>query len=120
MILLSSYQDRKLLKWNGFYLSEHTRQLAVSKAKKVHIWPAKIAMDKRRIDQILYEAQLKDRWIAIQKEEVDEEGRYFPDIIGKIQGYDELGIYLANQKVDYDEIRNVAFTTVPKWSELEE
>ncbi|MBO0448474.1 hypothetical protein JZO76_02895 [Enterococcus sp. MJM12] len=115
-----SYQDRKLLKWNGFYLSEHTRQMAETKAAQAFLWPAKPIMDKEAIAQVLYEARLKERSIALQKEEVDAEGHYFPDIVGKIQGYDELGIYIANQKIDYDEIRSVTFTTVAKWSALEE
>ena len=31
---LHPYQDRKKLKWNGFYLSEHTSQLAQEKRQK--------------------------------------------------------------------------------------
>ena len=114
-----SYQDRKLLKWNGFFLSEHTKQLSEEKTEANFIVPEKELMTSDEIDRTLYEARLKDRSIAIQKEEVDAEGHYFPDIVGKIQGYDELGIYIANQKVDYDEIRNVEFIEVAKWSALE-
>lgn len=113
------YEDRKLLKWNGFYLSEHTAQMDAKKAAKAYSWPAKPTLSPTEIDRILYEARLKDKNIAIQKEEVNEEGHYLPDITGKIQGYDTLGIYIANQKIDYDEIRNVEFITVKKWSSLE-
>lgn len=114
------YQDRKLLKWKGFYLSEHTRQMNAKKAEKAYVWPAKIAMDYDEIERILYEARLKGYNIAIQKEEVNEEGQYSPDIVGKIQGYDSRGIYVDNQKIDYDEIRHVACINIAKWSALEE
>ncbi|MFD1900181.1 hypothetical protein GQR36_09285 [Enterococcus termitis] len=33
------------------------------------------------------------------KEELDSEGNYSEDIIGCIQGHDELGIYIADQKL---------------------
>ncbi|MGX7162280.1 hypothetical protein [Enterococcus massiliensis] len=115
---LHEYHDRKKLKWQGFYLSEHTNQLAQEKKERSFIWPAKEVMTKNEIDHVLYEARLKGRMIAIQKEEINEEGLYSADIIGKIQGYDELGIYLADQKIDYDEIRHVAFHQQKKWSDL--
>ncbi|OJG30521.1 hypothetical protein RV00_GL001976 [Enterococcus devriesei] len=35
-----------------------------------------------------------------------------------IRGYDELGIYIGDQKVHYDEIRNVEVYNWKKWSEL--
>lgn len=118
MSMLHEYNDRKKLKWNGFYLSEHTRQLADQAVNEAFVQAAKPSLTMEEIDRILYEAILRDRSIAIQKEEVDEEGHYPPDIVGKIQGHDELGIYINGEKIHYDEIRNVEFHTFQKWSEL--
>ena len=116
---LHPYQDRKKLKWNGFYLSEHTSQLALEKKERALTWPAKPMMTTEEIGALLREAQIKDRVITLQKEEVDPEGGYSPDIIGKIRGYDELGIYIAEEKIHYDEIRHVAFHALHKWSDLD-
>lgn len=118
MSMLHEYNDRKKLKWNGFYLSEHTRQLADQATEEAYTQPAKPLLTMEEIDRILYEAKLRDRSVAVQKEEVNEEGHYPPDIIGKIQGYDELGIYIGGEKIHYDEIRNVEFQAFRKWSEL--
>jgi hypothetical protein len=99
------YQDRKMKKWAGFYLSEHTAMIAkesqkqLPKKKRQLSWP--------EIDRILAQAFQENLSIAIQKEELDYEGNYSEDIIGIIQGHDELGIYVANQKIGYDEIRHV-------------
>lgn len=113
------YQDRGILKWDsGFFLSDHTAALRKEKSDREVVWPAKEVMVKEEIDRILYEAKLKNKSVAIQKEEVDEEGLYSPDVVGKIQGFDELGIFVGDQKVDYDEIRNVEFHQVKKWSAL--
>lgn len=114
------YEDRKLLKWKGFFLSEHTKQMSEVKKEKNFVVPAKELMTSDEIDRTLYEARLKDKSVAIQKEEMNEEGQYQRDIVGKVQGYDELGIYIDDQKIDYDEIRNVEFVSVAKWSALEE
>lgn len=115
---LHVYHDRKKLKWQGFMLSEHNAMMAKDEKERKFIWPAKELMTKEEIDRVLYEAKIKNKSVAIQKEEVDEEGLYSPDVIGKIQGFDELGIYVNGQKVDYDEIRNVEFHEQKKWSAL--
>ena len=46
------------------------------------------------------------------------EGKYLDDVVGMIKGYDELGIYIDDQKVDYDEIRHVELYDWHKRSEL--
>ncbi|MDT2580450.1 hypothetical protein P7D71_21980, partial [Enterococcus raffinosus] len=59
------------------------------------------------IQHVLEHARLKRRPVAIQLEQLDMEGKYLDDVVGMIKGYDELGIYIDDQKVDYDEIRHV-------------
>ncbi len=115
---LHPYHDRKKLKWNGFYLSEHTRQLAAEKEERRHTWPAKPLMTTEEIGQLLTESLIKGRSIALQREEMDAQGQYPPDAVGKIEGYDELGIYVAGEKIHYDEIRSVEFHDDKKWSDL--
>lgn len=99
------YQDRKMKKWAGFYLSEHT---AIIEQEKKRCPPEKkVQMSWFEIDQVLAQAFQKQVEIIIQKEELNGEGNYGADIVGMIQGHDELGIYVDGQKVGYDEIRHV-------------
>ena len=60
---------------------------------------------------ILHEAIQTHREVAIQIEAIDCNGSYQEDIIGFIKNSDLLGIYIKNQKVHYDEIRNIQFYT---------
>jgi len=111
------YQDRGVIKYNGFYLSDHTERLDKEKeSKKVN--PRKMQMDSDEIGIILTEAARSNLEVAIQKEERDLNGNYPDDISGKINGYDELGIFVSNQKVNYDEIRNIEIISFKKWSSL--
>ena len=50
----------------------------------------------------------------------DLNGNYYPDIIGKIKGFDELGIYIEETKIGYDEIRNVCLYSHIKWQSSKE
>lgn len=101
------YQDRKMKKWAGFYLSEHTA--IIEQEKKRQPAEKKVQMRWVEIDEVLAQAFQNQLEVMIQKEELDSEGNYGADIVGKIQGYDGLGIYVDGYKIDYDEIRHVQF-----------
>lgn len=60
---------------------------------------------------MLHEAIQTNRKVAIQIEAVDGDGFYQEDIIGSIKKSDSLGVYIKNQNVHYDEIRNIEFYT---------
>lgn len=121
MGMIQPYEDRKKLKWQGFFLSEHTTEIDTEALRQFHC-PPKQALTPEEINQCLLEAMKKNYTVAIQREEVDPEGHYPPDIIGKISGYDSLGIYLSGEtteKVHYDEIRHAAFFEEKKWFDVE-
>lgn len=99
------YQDRKMKKWAGFYLSEHTAM--IEQEQKKQPVKKKAQMTWSEIDEVLAQAFQTQIEVTIQKEELDCEGNYGADIHGMIQGHDELGIYVDGQKIGYDEIRHV-------------
>lgn len=115
----SIYHDRGMIKYQGFYLSDHTALLKKLYANEAKNNLKKEQMSMEDIDRVLFTARQSNKPIAIQLELLDQEGQYFDDVIGFIQGHDSLGIYIADQKVNYDEIRNVEITELKKWNELE-
>lgn len=113
------YQDRGMLKYMGFYLSDHTAMLKKLYKDEAKNNSQKPQMSLEDIDRVLFTARQSNVPIAIQLEQVDLEGRYSDDVIGFILGHDSLGVYVGDQKVNYDEIRNVELTTIKKWNQLE-
>ena len=77
--------------------------LALSKQTNVQ----KSRMRTTEIYYMLHEAIQTHREVAIQIEAVDGNGFYQEDVIGSIKKSDSLGVYIKNQKDNYDEIRNV-------------
>lgn len=112
------YHDRGLKKYSGFYLSEHSSEIESSKKVRRAVNLAKPQMTSLAIQQVLNQGILKSSQVSIQIEAVNEEGYYYDDVVGRIVGYDELGIYISNEKVGYDEIRHVKEYQLPKWSDL--
>lgn len=113
------YEDRGIIKWQGMYLSDHTEKIAWQAKEKRTTNLAKTKMTTEEIAQVLNKAIIKSKAIAIQKEERNAEGHYSDELIGQIEGYDELGIYVNSNKVNYDEIRHVELYIPKKWSALD-
>ena len=116
--LNEEYHDRGIKKWAGFYLSEHTaaQEHLTAEMKKVN--PQKKQMDSEEITSVINEAILKNKSVAIQIEAVDQNGYYKDDVIGLVIGGDELGIYVNDTKIDFDEIHNIQFVSLKKWTNL--
>ena len=115
-----SNQDRGMVKWAGFYISEHTDTLNDQMTREKNCPQQKMQMDIDEIGTILSETQRRNKEITIQIEERDSNGYYKPDTVGVIKGFDELGIFVGNTKIGYDEIRHVAFSNDLKWSDTKQ
>ena len=112
------YEDRGMLKWIGFYLSDQTAAINKDVKDRSRVNPKKEQLDGEEINRILNEARIKSKPVAIQLNSVNADAQYSDDVTGMIRGYDSLGIYVDNKRVLYDEIRNVEFYDWHKWSEL--
>ena len=111
------YRDRGMKKWAGFFLSEHTAEQEKIQKRLAHTNPPKPQMSEQEIGEVLQIARIKNKSVAIQIEAIDNEGNYYDDIIGSLKGADSLGFYVGNEKVHYDEIRNVKLVDHVKWSQ---
>lgn len=119
MIKLNGYyNDRGMQKYSVFYISEHTSLIESAKTSRSKENKQKPQMSKEDINKVFERAQLHSLKVAIQIEAVDEEGRYYDDVVGSLAGYDELGIYISNEKVGYDEISHIEIYVPHKWSDL--
>lgn len=117
-LIMIDCNDRGRLKWAGFYLSDHTEKIDADVEQRANQNLAKEQMTTEEITEVLNAAVLKRKTVCIQKEERDSEGYYPDDIIGKIRGHDELGIFVGDHKVHYDEVRHVEIQELDKWSQL--
>ena len=91
------YQDRGMMKWIGFYLSDHTAVLDKESKERNHINIEKEQMTLEEIGEVLQQAYLKNKRIAIQLEALNDEGNYLDDLVGKIFGQREEQIYLDEE-----------------------
>ena len=116
----NSYKDRSIMKWGGYFMSDHTQRMAEDR-KDLDIYiDEKDLLTEEQIFKEIDKAVRKNKNVSIQMQETDGDGSYFPDIIGRIVTGDERGLYITNKKeaqrlVPFDMIRHIEIVEVDKW-----
>jgi len=115
--MLHPYNDRKKIKWLGFYLSEHTALITRQTAQQQQIIQGKPQMSETEITDCLQRAVLKNQTLAIQLNQLIDDS-YQPDKTGKVNGQADGGFYLNDNLILYEEIRHISVVETKKWSSL--
>lgn len=117
-INFDDYHDRGMKKWGGFFLSEHTAIMNQLKEQEANPNLAKPEMTLDEITMTIHEALVKSKQVNVQLLEKDLNGYYEDDIIGTVNGYDNVGLYIGSTPVMIDNIRNIQFEELIKWSQF--
>ncbi|WP_412989211.1 hypothetical protein ACLJJ6_09495 [Pediococcus siamensis] len=112
----NDYQDRGMLKWGGFFLSDHTS--AIQKMKRDQI-PEKIRPQQttRQVSQALEQAWLKKKTVHVQLK-IFHQGETLVSLTGQVSGFQGDQIVFRTtedqpKKVSLEEIRNVNVVEAP-------
>lgn len=117
MELNSYYEDRGMMKYNGFYLSEHMASLEKDRNNRYAIIAGKDEMSVEQIYELIDYALFKDKQVSIQVNVRDIEGNFMPDVYGFLNGYDETGLYINDIRIPLEQIRHVMLIETTKWYE---
>lgn len=102
------YKDRGVVKWQGFYLSDHTAALKKQAKEEAIQYLPKEKQSLSELSGYLAEAFAKGKRVSIQLDTRDTNGEYQADIVGKLAGYQDDQIYMADHTaIDIEEIRHV-------------
>lgn len=111
------YQDRGMVKWQGFLLSDHNEQMEQEGKDRAFI-PPKLLQSKEKCARILADAYYLKREVAIQMD-VLENGNYPKDLVGFVLGVDYGQLFLKTEDGIYtlsiEGIRNVSLINLTKW-----
>lgn len=103
-----NYQDRGMVKWMGFYLSDHVAKINQRNRERVKYNPKKSEMTQDEIGQILFEAFSQHKQVSVQLSTLSDETDYLDDIVGFVNGYhDDQLIVISDQIIDLEEINHV-------------
>lgn len=103
-----SYQDRGMLKWQGFYLSDHTSALNKVKAEREKKTEYRPQQTLEEISALLAKAFSNNKTVEIQLNNLNQNDIIEPTIETKIKGYNDDNIIIKNERfISIENIRNV-------------
>lgn len=103
------YHDRGKIKWQGFYLSDHTAALKKQAKKSSHQNNLRPQQELTEITKFLMQSYTYNQIVKVQLNVFDLNNHVKDDLTGEIKGYDEDLFYLDNgKKFHLSEVRNVA------------
>ena len=118
------YQDRGIIKWAGFYLSEHTAALEKEKQQQTVI-PRLKQQSSAQIDFYLSQSIKHNKVLEIQLNTLDHSGRVKPHLFGVFIGIakeETLAItdpIAGFRYLEYADIRHIRLHDFKKWSAIE-
>ena len=108
---LSEYQDRGMLKWQGFYLSDHTAKLNQdqerAKARLQHQHLSSAQMSEAQITQIINQAVMKHLTVKVEPAIVNSDLIADHCIQGKIMGCFQDYIIIEKQLIKISDIYSI-------------
>lgn len=109
------YHDRGMMKWQGFYLSDHTAALNQQNQQLNAVYVPRPQQSLAELTQVLADAYQSQQLVTIQLKTVDQNYHHFPDITTLIHGYNANDIVIdSNRFIPLQEIRNVAYKKTEK------
>ncbi|MCT3398496.1 hypothetical protein [Lentilactobacillus hilgardii] len=104
------YYDRGMIKWQGFFLSDHTAALNKQKSKFNQEYNYKQQQSLQVITSILASAYNNHQEVTIQLKELDQNNINLPNITTRIYGYNANDIIIdSNNFIAIDDIRHIEF-----------
>ncbi|WP_283679184.1 hypothetical protein [Lentilactobacillus sp. Marseille-Q4993] len=107
------YHDRGMLKWQGYYLSDHTSALNHQKEVRSHIVSHQVAeqMEMADIETTINTSITKHIPVSIQSNIKDDNGTFPMPITGEIIGYHNSRLYISTQEsIEISDIRHINLT----------
>ncbi|MCT3214262.1 hypothetical protein EFO90_07720 [Lactiplantibacillus plantarum] len=103
------YHDLGMMKWQGFYLSDHTAALNQQNQQLNAVYVPRPQQSLAVITEVLADAYQRQQPVIIQLKTVDHNNHHLPDITTLIHGYNANDIVIdADRFIPLPEIRNVA------------
>lgn len=81
------YVERGMLKWQGYFLSDHTSELNKQAAEKAQVLEPKPLMSQEDISKLLQRSYAEHYSISLQLFSTSSDSQLKPDTVGMVVGY---------------------------------
>lgn len=102
-----NYHDRGMVKWAGFYLSDHVLKMHKKSKADAYVEIKKAEMSPEEVSKVLLKAFGESRIVSVQMRILNKEGELFRSFQGHVLGVDEDNVMIADHIVEIEEINYI-------------
>ncbi|WP_273713765.1 hypothetical protein [Leuconostoc mesenteroides] len=103
----NDYRERGKVKWQGFFLSDHTAALKRENRKHEQVTQRLPRMSLDKIMHVLIRANANYLYVTVQQDIQDAQGNLLMNSTGMISSINDLGFFIDNDYYEYETIRAV-------------
>lgn len=103
----NDYRERGKMKWNGFFLSDHTAtlkkddQIRHTNTEKLPAVSLDVAQQRLRQAFVNYDS------VTVQQNIINTKRQFVPNVTGLVNGFSDLGVYINQELIPFETIRTV-------------
>ena len=107
--LKHDYHDRGMMKWQGFFLSDHTSNISKTAKQEKEMYDQQHGplMETEEIVEIINQAIVKNRRVQVDLAEQTIDGIVPKPISGLIQGWLGQQLFVNDKAINIEEIRSI-------------
>lgn len=103
----NDYRERGKVKWNGYFLSDHTSALKNEVQNKNVVTTKLPLMSLTASQTILRHASANYEFVTVQQNIENVEGNLEPNITGLVDGFSDLGFHISGKYIEFENVRAV-------------
>lgn len=103
----NDYRERGKIKWNGYFLSDHTSSLAKEDVQRYQKPQELPRIPLNEAQHILQHSCVNYHIVTVQQNIGTTDGHLIPNVTGLVNGFTELGVYINQQFIAFEDIRTV-------------
>ncbi|GDZ85675.1 hypothetical protein EFN63_01640 [Leuconostoc citreum] len=106
----NDYRERGKIKWNGYFLSDHTARLNNDEKKRHTVNKRLPRMPLKEIKHQLQFATTNYLLTTVQTDTQHANGDMLPNITGLVSGFTDRGVVIDQQQILFEDIRAVVIS----------
>lgn len=103
----NDYRERGKIKWNGFFLSDHTSALKKFDVGNYYVEKKMANMPTSKIKEIAKDAYINYHNVIIQLDITNFEHAVDENIGGGVEGFDDRYLYIEGKGYEFESIRGI-------------
>jgi hypothetical protein len=95
----NDYRERGKVKWNGYFLSDHTSSLKQEKQQRHHVTKKMAQMSLSEMKSRLQYASINYKLVIVQENYTDQTNHMLSNVVGIVAGFSDRGVMIGTEHI---------------------